>query len=474
MSILASKAIERNVLACVLDDSSLLDQLYVPAEAFQSNALRITYLMIDELRKAGHEEISVNTLRLFHDAREDFRQVLSEHGGAGFLDVISAKPDKPNFNLHLGELKNRHAVRTAKAKANSALAHIQEGDFESPAEVYRAIDNHLSDTEYVQNDVLRGGMDGAWLDEQTARLHAGEFKHVGHPIGNPQLKELMGQFVHGSLYLWAGETNVGKSQLVQSLIRQQCFGEEIPTLVLDNELSREEFRNRLLANAGAIPLGSIFNGHAYDPANAYYPNMKHAIRTISGSPIEWRLLLDMSPERVEATIRRFLRQHDNHPHKQVIVDGIKLNSVTDSHQEVGFFGQKLKQVAQKYATEGLIIHATCQLNRSASTRTIVKEGTPPDHNQIGLSKMLADNSDDCFLLLRHYHGDTKEMVKNRRRLICTKARNHDTLDGSNYIICDFDGSRAYLEPTGFFMNGNDTKTMAESILEPMQIDDEMF
>jgi hypothetical protein len=199
-------------------------------------------------------------------------------------------------------------------------------------------------------------------------------------------------------------------------------------------------------------MGNILNGSAFDPASKDYLDIQKATYEFRKAPIVWRKMLDMSIERVEKALRSFLRKYptSEHKFKILVVDGIKLQTGNDSYIEVGFFAQRLKMLAQKYEADGLVVFATCQLNRTGTARNTQKEKEPhPDHNQIGLSALISNNSDDIIIMTKHPEIDgsgSKTFSKHHRRLICTKARNHGTFDGANYVLMDFDGHKCYLEP----------------------------
>lgn len=454
MSLDTGRAVERNLLACALGDQICLEQLDVPPAAFESEAIRTTYSVICDLKKAGVEVISLATLRHNFDSRDDFRLTLERHGGAAFLENLASKPDLANFRLGLEQLKSRFAIRSAKNRASAALEMILETEFENPFQLYDLLDSKLiamDDAEgsetFKFNEISLG-----WLDSQVDAYKSGAFSNIGHPITNPAMSEMFEElFINGSMYTWAGETNVGKSMIVQMLIDDQCIQGGIPTLVLDNELSRNEFKARCLSRIGQVPFKSLISGRAFNPESHDYAKLRTKLGVLEGAlnhNLEWRSVLEMSIERIDPIVRRFLRQYQDYPHKQLIVDGIKLSTDSDSYLQVGFFAQKLKtHIAKRYADQGLIVHATCQLNRGGNSKNVQKDGDKhADHNSIGLSKLIADNSDDVLILTKHWDQEHNDFDPEKRRIYCTKARNHATLEGNNFLLCDFRGAVCALEP----------------------------
>jgi replicative DNA helicase len=449
-----SRALERNVIACMLSNLDCLESSSLPPAAYETDSLRIAYSMIKELQGSGNE-VNINTLRAFFDQRDDFAELVQLHGGWQFIENLGAKPDMLNFKMHLEELTRRFAVRETRANAVEALEQVKTAQLASPSDIYDILDKHMSGNDAtLANEAMNASdYDDEWLALQSQRYLSGDFTNSGIPVLNEHLRRIMGdQLVHGSMLILSGETNVGKSQWVHLLVRHFTVQQGIPTLVFDNELSRREFQNRALSNISGVRMKKIFNGSAFDPKNIDFSEMKKSIKVMQTAPLLWRQLLDMSAERMEPIIRRFLRQYpkDQYPHKLIIVDGIKMQSGNDSFIEVGFFAQKLKALAQKFESEGVVMAPTCQLNRTGTARNIAKEkDVHPDHNNIGLSKMIADNADDVYILLKHpvVEGNgQKAYSKDHRRLITTKARNHATFDGQNFVVMIFDGARCFLEP----------------------------
>lgn len=452
------RAVERNVLACMLADQTCMESVNLPPSAFESDALRVTYSVIQELKKLGNETITLSTLRMHFDSRPDFAEILRQHGGWAFLENLAAKPDLDNFKINLVDLKRRFDIRQAKNHAMEALELIRDSEFESSAQVYDVLDQHLINDESMDSSAIFNisELSSEWLEAQADRFEAGGFDNVGHPVQNPVLAEIFdSMFINGGMYTWAGETNVGKSNVVQMLIYYQGIEGGIPTLVIDNELSRDQFYARLLSRTSRVKFKTIISGRAYNRISKEYSDLRTGLSKIKGNHIEWRGMQDITVERIEPVVRRFLRQHQDKPHKMLIVDGIKLSSDGNSYLEVGFFAQKLKErIAKKYSTEGLIVHVTCQLNRQGNSRSIRKEGDAhADHNQIALSKLIADNSDDVIILSFHYDDSIADYDPLKRRIYVTKARDHATLQGGSYLLCDFYGAECRLEPVRIHHGG---------------------
>lgn len=455
--ILANRSYERNVLSCSLNNPDMLEMVDLDRAAFESDDMRAIWNLICDLRAAGHDTVNLATLRMFYDSREDFYEVIKTKGGFKFIESVFQRPDFTNFTLHLEELRERFKVRMAKVRAVAALRDIEHGQFKSAAEVFALVDTHLEEpSTAAQREVLRAAITPDWLEEQTRKFLAGEFRQPGIDIINPQLAHAFGGlFYHGGMYVWTGETNVGKSQVVQMLLRLFCIGQGVPTLVIDNEMSVGEFRDRLVASAGnGCTVKELATGKAYDPAHAGYGFVKKAVDQLQDAPYEWRKVLDLNIKRIEPLVRRFLRRYpkEQYPHKILIVDGIKMTSEQDSYFEVGFFAQQLKELTDRLSGEGLVSHVTCQLQRPPRQSAKEKAANPPDHNNIGLSKLIADNATDVIVITKHYDenvGDGGGWAFDRRRMYIPKARNHPTLEDPDYLIMEFDGDRARMNPHHF-------------------------
>ena len=339
--IFSTRAMERNLIACALNDAEKLELLDLEVPAFESDELRTVYSMIVDLKGTGHQTITIDTLRMFFDSRQDFYTIVKDHGGYAFLESLNAKPDHANFHLHLETIRQRYDIRVAKAKAASALKEIVSGEFNSRDEVYSLLDNIVFNTGCVnpESDMFNG-LDMDWLEEQSQRFVRGEFKVPGIPIKDASMREAFGPYWYcGGLTGWCAETNVGKSQVVCMLTRQMN-ADGIPVLVLDNEMEAADFRNRIIAGSTNIPLVALVTGDAFNPTSEYYRILKKYIAETGERQklIEWRKVLDMTYERVEPIIRRFIRKYParEYPYKCIIVDGIKMTNEGDSLFAVGY------------------------------------------------------------------------------------------------------------------------------------------
>ena len=451
---LSQKAIERNALACILTNAESLNTMDLPVSAFESPAMRCAYSFILELRDAGNEEVSINTLRHFFDARPDFQDLVHEHGGWKFLETLATKPDQPNFKLHVQELENRHAIRTLTASLANAIEKIKGGGLNSCSEILSAIDEAVETqtAKLKEHQQIQPGMlNRDWLKKQSDRFVRGDFKHRGIEIPEP-LDQMCGRrWGHGSLNVWAGETNVGKSFLVQMLVGDFCIDRSVPTLVLDNEMSQEQFYDRLISRATGISSHKFQSGTAYDPEGPDYAIVESYMDKIEAAPFTWVEYYELKIHKIEAQVRNFIRKYpkEQYPNKMLIVDGLKLDGDSDSFWSVGFLAQNLKHMTRKYAHEGLVTHVTTQLNRGGASKARGKDQEHPTHLDVGLSKLIPDNADDFYLLLHHFEKDADDLKtfdKQHRRGVCTKARDHQTLEGQEYLLFDFRGDISLLRP----------------------------
>ncbi|MCK7495084.1 MAG: hypothetical protein MZW92_31350 [Comamonadaceae bacterium] len=339
--------------------------------------------------------------------------------------------------------------------------------FDNPEQIFEILDEHL----VVEGDQPRHEMvkfeeiNEKWLEEQASKYERGEFKTTGHPISNEALAYAFdGSFLHGSLVIWTGTTNIGKSLLCTMLCDLQGLQNGIPTLVLDNELTDKEFRGRLLARMAKTPFRAILRGEAYDRNSEHYEKLRTALPLLKKAPVEWRKMEEISIERIEPVLRKFLRQYKDYPHKQLIIDGIKMSADSDSYLQVGFFAQRLKtHIASRYAEQGLVVHATAQLNRSGGSYAIKKnKDEHPTHENIALSKLIADNADTVCILAPVLDADG-QFNKEARKVFITKARNHGVLVGNEYLVLECRGGTCTLNPTGVITNHG---LIGDSPLEP--------
>lgn len=484
---LAQKAMERNILACILTDPDLLSRCHLPAAAFESDALRAAYTLTVDLRTAGHDPVTINTLRHFYDSRPDFQATVAEHGGWKFLENLALKPDTDNFNLHLHEMFARYEARVLRSRLVSAVKKLGEDPSLGVDDILKEMDAALNteDLNSTAPPVLKAySLDEDWLEAQSDAYERGEFDRRGIPLDMPLAAVCGEQWQNGILCIWAGETNVGKSQIVQMIVGDYGIKKSIPTLVLDNELTMQQYENRLLARFLDLDLSLFTTGRIFNRKHPLYAVIQEGIKRTKAAPVSWKRMDEMTIGRVEQEVRRFLRQFpkDQYPNKMLIVDGIKMTGNEDSMFSVGFFAQSLHDLANRYADEGLMIHATCQLNRGGAQSTRAKNNVNdhPSHTDVGLSKLIPDNADDFYILLHHMVVDNegnKIRDKHQRRLICTKARDHDTTEGKDYLLMDFNGSRSLLRPhslsSGTPLAADDSGKMPESLSpEPSKASDE--
>src|ERR1041384_6562405 len=199
--------------------------------------------------------------------------------------------------------------------------------------------------------------------EHLRKLAAGEVE-PGIPTGLRDLDELTGGLHPGQLWIPAGRTSMGKSVITQNMVHNAVRYTNRPGILFSVEMSKDEMMQRLLSEVSSVSLARITKGtltgdewERIDRAQTYIHGLAlhfvDNVRTVPG---------------IRSAVRRFRQRMGD-----VCVVGVDylqrlqgLDRRIDRHEEVGGFGDALKDLAQDM---NVPVIAPCQLNRGPENRT---------------------------------------------------------------------------------------------------------
>jgi len=218
---------------------------------------------------------------------------------------------------------------------------------------------------------------GQDIEEHVEFLAANPVDQIGISIGLPRWEQAIGSIRPGTVNVMGMRPKVGKSTVA---INGGLFtsANNIPTLLLDTEMTKEDQQARILACLSEVNINDIERGKF---ANSFKENkVKTAANKIAKLPFYFKSIAGTSFEDQIAIMRRWLLKEvglneDNTAKPCLIIydylklmDGKDLNQSVQEYQAIGFIMTALHNFAVRYKVP---ILSFVQLNRDG----IEKEDT---------------------------------------------------------------------------------------------------
>ncbi len=270
---------------------------------------------------------------------------------------------------------------------------------------------------------------------------------VGLDLGFPNWQRAFGKIRNGSVNGVFARMKQGKSQLALQLAIRAAVFKNIPTLILDTELTEEMQMIRMAAQLAKVPYDLVEEGKWVN-THEYVRRMEEAEKVIAGKPIIYESISGMPIEEVIPIIRRFAMKFNakptTTPQALVIYDYIKLPdigqlSTANEYQILGAITSKLHDEAVRCKLPFFVVG---QQNRSGAEEDSI--------TTIADSDKIARDIDSISIIRRKTERELNmDPTDNGSHVLkVLAARNGAGHLGDEYVNLHFDMS------CGFMTEGN--------------------
>ena len=356
-----------------------------------------------------------------------------------------------NIRTHAVKLKKLEIARDVRLRAKKVISNISDvtGDEtvdsiisigESPFfELSASLNNSVEDRPISLGEEIEGYV--THLEENPCDMLgiSSGFQRFDTAIG--------GGFRRKCVDLIAARPKVGKSMLADNVAAHIAGELDIPVLVLDTEMSKEDHFNRLIARFSGININDISTGKFVKMVNGK-ERVAQAVEKIKNMPFDYITIAGKPFEETLSVIRRWLVKRvgfdENGRTKEcmVVYDYLKLmasNEINDSMKEfqvLGFQITKLHNLTVQYDFPCL---SFVQLNRDGITRESTDVVSGSDRliwlcSSFTIFKTKSDEE------LAEDNG-----VSGNRKLIPIVARHGAGMDDYDYINVDLKGEIGTVE-----------------------------
>jgi replicative DNA helicase len=356
-----------------------------------------------------------------------------------------------NVRTHAIKLKKLDIAREVRLRARRVISDINNvtGDEtidkiisvgETPFfELSSSLNNSVEDRPVSLGDDIEGYI--AHIEDNPCEMLgiSSGFQRFDTAIG--------GGFRRKCVDLIAARPKVGKSMLADNVAAHISGELNIPVLVLDTEMAKEDHYNRLIARFSGININDISTGNYVKMVNGK-ERIDQAVEKIKGMPFDYITIAGKPFEETLSIIRRWLVKRVGTDENgrtndcMVIYDYLKLmasNEINDSMKEfqvLGFQITKLHNFTVQYDFPCL---SFVQLNRDG----ITKESTDAVSGSDRLIWL-------CSSFTIFKNKSDEEMAEDggetgNRKLIPIVSRHGGGLDDYDYINVDMKGEIGTVE-----------------------------
>jgi replicative DNA helicase len=315
-----------------------------------------------EAMRGFHEQHKTLDLSVFVQHLHSAGMLERVGGPSTVTDIYTYQPHTANWSIHLQQLREALALRTALLASQSLQDASDSGEAIQTAE---ATLNALRDAVRGQSRAVNAKDAAAqFLERLQASYLAGDIP--GAPTGIHELDMVSGGLKPGEFWVIGGKPSRGKTVFMLQ-IAANLVTEQIPVVIFTLEVTRGEIIGRLVSCIGKIDHGAITL-----PKNAKKHELEciqTTVKTIATAPL-W---IDDSPNiSLEAIRNESIRIKDLNHGKLglVVVDYIQLirqgrGKNENREEEVARVSGGFKQLAKELQCP--VISAT-QLNEQGQSR----------------------------------------------------------------------------------------------------------
>jgi replicative DNA helicase len=349
-----------------------------------------------------------------------------------------------NFAIQLKKFEFARKIKNLTAKISKEIDNVTGS--ESINDIVQILENPV--TEFLREDdgAESPAKIGKDIDQYFDFLIDNKCDIIGIPTGFNVYDEAIGGGLRRKCVdLIAARPKVGKSVFADN-VALSVASKNIPVLMLDTEMSKEDHLNRLLANLSGVPINEISTGKFSEDQDKY-EKVRDAISKISNIPYNYVSVAGKPFEQIINLIKRWIVQEvkvdDTGKTNDclIIYDYLKLmssESITNNIQEYQALGFQITSLHNLCVKLDIPCLSFVQLNRDG----ITKESTDAVSGSDRLIWL-------CTSFTIFKSKSPEELAEDgpnagNRKLVPIVSRHGSGLDDGDYINMSMQGSYAKL------------------------------
>ena len=449
---LENLASERAVLAglCQHGLDAYLDIDFVDVDHFNDNMNQVLFTCVKNIINQNNKVDLTSILSAANDL--GISEQINNKQEIGFIRSLFNFPiHKENISTHAAKITKLKLARDLKQTLRACAKDIDNinGD-EDVMDIVSKIEEPILDatTDIYQSSNKRTEFIGDGLEEYVDHLCENPSDLAGIPSGFDRFDVSIGGGLRRKCVdLIAARPKVGKSMFGDAVAAHVSRNLNIPVLMLDTEMSKEDHLNRMLASISGVEINRISTGK-FSENELEKEKIRKAAEELKNIPYHYISIAGQSFENILSIMRKWIYQYvgfdDNGRTKDclIVYDYLKLmgsESISNAMQEyqvLGFQITKLHNFCVKYDVPCL---SFVQLNRDGITR----ESTDVVSGSDRLIWLCTSFS--IFKLKSEEEIADDNIQNGNRKLVPVVARHGSGLDDGDYISIKMFGSIGKIE-----------------------------
>ena len=455
-STLKNIASERAVLAGLLQHGkeSLIEvELFVGEDSFTLDANKVLYKCIIHALKdkesIGYTDVLSSAKSLSLHEYVEKNEVLKHISG-----IMNTPVHIDNVAEHAKKLKRLEFARKVQTELRTIYSNLNEvtGD-ESITEILAVAESPIQDIclSYIKEDELTPKAIGDEIDEYLLHLQDNQNKSIGITTGFAAFDAAIGGGLRRKCVdLIAARPKTGKSVLADNVALHVAKTHNIPVLMLDTEMSKEDHINRLLANITETQINDIAGSKFFDNPEKKDKIMQGA-SLIKSLPYDYISIAGRPFEETLSIAKRWLikkvgyDENGNLNDCLIIYDYLKLMtsaSINNNLAEFQVLGFQITSLHNFCVENDCPCLSFVQLNRDG----ITKESTDVVSGSDRLVWLCTSFS--IFKDKTEEERLTDGISSGNKKLIPIVSRHGPGIDDEGYICLQMDGHYAKIRELG--------------------------
>lgn len=351
---------EKALLGCMLNGWELNYDIMrdVKPEWFYVPAHRQMFTIICECCAQDVSPSATEISRRARNAKQD-DQVTAYLVATCYSACIS-----PGFWRHSAGLMEAAAYRRALRQTAVEVAEIAYDMSNDPAAELDRVAGNLADIMAAKSD---GGSCTA-QELAAAALEMITANHRGRPgikTGMQSLDEVFRLWLPGCVHVIAARPGQGKTAFACRLVEAWAIEQEIPSLFVSLEMSREQLSCRMVAQLARVPMQLTLGDLGREITEGENQAIQAAATALAGAPLWVEDRSTMTYRQVVASIRMHVRRYKV---KVAFVDYLQLVRGMPKQDAFERIEQTSLALAEVAKSENIVVVALAQLNRESAKR----------------------------------------------------------------------------------------------------------
>ncbi len=449
---LENLASERAVLAglCQYGLDSYLEIDFVDVDHFNDDTNQMLFKCIKSI--------------IDKNSKVDLTSILSSASDLGVSDNINNKDEigfirslfnfpihQENVPVHAAKITKLKLARDLKQTLKACSKDIEATTGEEDLmDIVSKIEEPILDatSDIYQSSKNKTETLGDGIDEYVTYLCENPSDFAGIPSGFDRFDMSIGGGLRRKCVdLIAARPKVGKSMFGDAVALNVSKNLDIPVLMLDTEMSKEDHLNRMLANLSGVEINKISTGK-FSENEIDKEKIAKAAEELKDIPYHYISIAGQTFENILSIMRKWIYQYvgfdENGKTKDclIIYDYLKLmgsESITNAMQEYQVLGFQITKLHNFCVKHDVPCLSFVQLNRDGITR----ESTDVVSGSDRLIWLCTSFS--IFKLKSEEEIATDRIENGNRKLVPVVARHGSGLDDGDYISMKMFGSIGKIE-----------------------------